>query len=102
MTHDEFNLIVERRIEHIRKTLVSKGAEYTMHGDRLYNFKRAAKMDLDETPAEALKGMWKKHLVSVFDMIENPSIVSRHMIDEKIGDSIIYLFLLEGVFMEDL
>jgi len=44
--------------------------------------------------------MMVKHLVSVFDLIEGRIPTSQEMIDEKIGDMINYLILLEAVLKE--
>lgn len=103
MNHEIFDVILNRRLTIIKKVLASKAKEYATH-DRFHNFKQAANMD-DETPERALKGMWKKHLVSVFDMIDNLDrgiVPTEKLIDEKIGDSINYLILLEGLLRERL
>jgi len=94
-----FNDLVAHRCEKIQATLCKKEEEYAINGDRFHNFRVAARMD-GETPEKALKGMWLKHLVSVFDMIAYPGDVTEYMIDEKIGDCINYLILLEGLLRE--
>jgi hypothetical protein len=99
MRVDEFNVIVESRIEKTRNLLIKKGVEYAGDGDRLYNFKRAAEI-LRTTPELALWGMFCKHLVSVIDMVEGRHQVTDKMIDEKIGDMITYLHILEAYFKE--
>lgn len=91
MTQAEFDIIVEERIAKIRKILKSKGDEYATE-DRMYNFKRTAQV-LDCTPQRALLGFLAKHWVSVMDIIEGKSLT----IDEKIGDCINYLILLEAL-----
>lgn len=101
MTHDEFDKLLNRRIDLIKKVLSSKAKEYATD-DRLHNFKRAAKI-AECSPAQALKGMLLKHLVSVFDLIDENAIdeiISANMVDEKIGDSINYLILLEALLVE--
>ena len=103
MNHEEFNFILQRRLSLIGGVLASKAEEYATT-DRFHNFKRSANMD-NETPERALKGMWKKHLVSVFDIIDKLDegiTPTEKMIDEKIGDSINYLILLEGLLKERL
>jgi hypothetical protein len=99
MKIDEFNAVVESRIEKTRNLLIKKGVEYAGDGDRLYNFKRAAEI-LRTTPELALWGMFAKHLVSVIDMVEGRHQVTDKMIDEKIGDMITYLHILEAYFKE--
>lgn len=111
MTADQFDVILNQRLDKIRETLASKGSEYASPSDRLHNFKRAAAIR-GITPAKALEGMWTKHLVSVLDMIDDDARtrlvmcsgvqggVTRTRIDEKIGDAINYLILLEAVLIE--
>ena len=100
MNNTEFEKILDTRIKAIRETLAGKAKEYASE-DRLYNFKRAAEID-QTTPKNALKGMWLKHVVSVLDLISGKLERSEHMINEKIGDSVNYLILLEAVLKEKL
>ena len=100
MKAEEFNKILEQRTESIKSVLAQKGGEYAT-GDRLYNFKRAAEIGR-ATPAKALWGMFAKHLVSVVDMVEGTRPFDEDMINEKIGDSVNYLILLEGILKESL
>ncbi|HSH25907.1 MAG TPA: hypothetical protein VLA13_10280 [Massilibacterium sp.] len=44
--------------------------------------------------------MATKHLVSVIDMVESNEVHDPEYIDEKIGDMINYLILLEGILKE--
>jgi len=96
----DFNEVVEARIEKIRKVLANKAGEYAKNDDRYHNFNTAARI-LGTTPEKALKGMLVKHEVSVMDLIdwaENcPEKLTSGLIDEKIGDNINYLILLEGM-----
>jgi hypothetical protein len=100
MNNTDFEKILDTRIKAIRETLAGKAKEYAS-ADRLYNFKRAAEID-QTTPEAALKGMWLKHVVSVLDLISGKLERSEHMINEKIGDSVNYLILLEAVLKEKL
>lgn len=98
-----FDDLVERRIGIIRKLLRSKGTEYIRNNDRFHNFKTAARINNESTP-KALWGMACKHLVSVMDIIQDTDkgkVVNQGLIDEKIGDMINYLILLEGVLKND-
>lgn len=96
-----FDKIVERRILAITTTLASKAKEYAKE-DRLHNFKVAARR-LNCTPERALIGMMEKHAVSVMDIVED---IGRGIswpvavIEEKIGDHINYLILLEALLKE--
>ena len=98
MNTDQFNEIIEDRLASIKHVLGSKAREYAI-GDRLYNFKRAGKI-LRTTPQKALAGMFVKHLVSVLDLVEGSLEPTEYMIEEKIGDAINYLILLEAVLKE--
>lgn len=83
----------------MKSVLAIKADEYASSADRLHNFKTAAKM-LDTTPEVALVGMAIKHAVSVQDMVIQPEIITPELIDEKIGDCINYLVLLEALMLE--
>jgi hypothetical protein len=97
----KFDAIVDSRIEKIKKVLTTKAEEYA-RGDRLHNFKAAALVD-GETPERALWGMYKKHLISVRDLIKDVDegkTPQKKLFDEKIGDSINYHILLEALLLE--
>ncbi len=99
MNHDRFNILLEERIDKIRAILKSKAVEYATE-DRFHNFKRAATI-LGESPEDALIGMFIKHLVSVLDIAQDTSIPAPPgMWDEKIGDAINYLILLDALYRE--
>ena len=107
MDSKTFDLILKQRILNMKRILASKGKEYASNNDRLYNFKRAGQIKR-ESPEAAWLGMFSKHLVSILDLIENPDTVLTskkkpvEYIDEKIGDAINYLVLLEGLVLERL
>ena len=102
MTTPEFLKLVADRLEKIQETLGRKGKEYA-RGDRLSNFKRAASIQR-MSPEKAWLGIWAKHLVSILDMIDDIeqgcSNAPMELWDEKIGDSVNYLILLEGLVWE--
>lgn len=100
MNKQHFLSILERRLEQTRATFYKKNEEYGI-GDVFHNFKVAARID-NTTPIKALRGFDLKHRVSIQDMVDNPNIVTEAMIDEKIGDCITYLCILEGLFREHL
>lgn len=79
-----------------------KKKEYTGdHEDRLSAFKIAASLQ-DCTPQRALVGMMAKHIVSSYDMCyaKNTSF-TKELWDEKITDSLNYLFLLAAIIKEE-
>lgn len=99
MTSEQFKTILDSRLSSIRSVLGQKAKEYAI-GDRLYNFKRAAEI-LRQTPQQALAGMLMKHVVSVLDLVEGSIPATEHMINEKIGDAINYMILLEALLKEE-
>lgn len=99
MTNDVFNTILDSRLQKIRDVLAVKGEEYASNDDRLHNFKEAAKF-LCTTPIKACLTFLTKHLVSVVDLTERVA-APYHLVDEKIGDAINYLVLLEALFVEE-
>jgi len=105
MNKDKFDEIVERRTRKIVETLTTKTKEYADNDDTFHTFNLAARI-AGTTPEEALKGMMLKHIVSVFDLIEWSYIdegrLNEAIIDEKIGDTINYLVLLEGMMKHQL
>lgn len=100
MTEKEFEDIFERRIQLMKSVMLKKKAEYATEVDRLHNFDRAAKM-LNCTKAQALMGMLSKHLVSILDIVDARKPVTIEVIEEKIGDAINYLSLLEAILKEN-
>ena len=103
MNAEDFDKIVAARMAWCRQTLCAKGDEYAREGDRLWNFKVAARK-LNCHPAEALAGMMVKHTVSVDDIIDGLAkgvVPPKELVAEKIGDSIDYLLLLEGLIEEE-
>ncbi len=101
MTHSDFDLLLEARIRKTKSVLALKAGEYATT-DRLHNFKRSGQIR-NRTPEDALLGMWTKHVTSLFDIVDDIAIgklASVAMVDEKIGDTITYLILLEALIAE--
>lgn len=97
---ERFDAIVEKRIEVIRKSLISKGKEYANKAitkDRMYNFKRGAEI-AGTTPTRVLLGYWLKHITStidLFDQIDAGVIPSKELVEEKLMDMINYAILAD-------
>lgn len=103
MNNTEFEKIIAEQFDSCRETLLKKAEEYADDTDRLHNFKIAAKLQ-GVTPLTALGGMMAKHTVSVYDLIrrhENGFEIKKEMWDEKIGDSINYFLLMQGLLAEE-
>ena len=101
MTQAEFNLILEKQMEKCEVILGKKTKEYTGDNpDRLSAFKIAASMQGCK-PERALAGMMAKHIVSLYDMCyADRETFDMTTWDEKITDSLNYLFLLKAIVEE--
>jgi hypothetical protein len=105
MTGEQFDLLVKERCEKIISTLSEKGKEYRRNDNPFHNFDRVAERRKIE-PATALYGMYMKHEQSVNDIVDDLEtegiIPSKEMLEEKIGDAINYLILLEGIIKREM
>ena len=97
MNQKEFDALLNQRLAKIKDILQSKGTGYSFNNDRLHNFKVAARITGESSP-QALWGMALKHLVSMEDLIKGRLENTRGNVDEKLGDMINYLILLEALF----
>ena len=100
MNEQRFNELIAKRIGKCTDVLVNKAFEYAHPEDRLHNFKVAAKLQ-GISPREAIRGMMSKHTVSIYDMCANDRVYSDELWDEKLTDSINYLFLLEAIVADE-
>jgi len=102
MNHIEFNKLLKEILERTTNVLETKSDEYSTDEDKLHNFKRAGKM-LGCTPERALIGMWTKHIISILDIVDAKDDGIEpdwERVEEKIGDAINYLILLEALIKE--
>lgn len=102
MTQKDFDKLFDRVTGTCREILCSKNKEYARGGDKLSNFKKAAGAQ-GCTPEMALRGMWMKHIISVSDYIDDLEKGIEHSEaawDEKVIDSLNYLFLLKALLKE--
>jgi len=103
MNVKDFNEMLEARIKKTREVLAAKNKEYASDVDKLHNFKRAGKM-LQIAPEYALVGMMVKHTISILDIVDkinnNKEYPTKEMIEEKVGDNVNYLILLEALIKE--
>ncbi len=100
MTSEVFNQHLQHMQEVTVDTLMNKAKEYATDGDRLHNFKVASAVQ-GVSPTAALAGMMAKHTVSVYDMIGTGDVYPMDLWEEKIKDSINYLFLLWALLHEE-
>lgn len=103
MNYKRFNKLLKKRLAQITTVLESKSVEYSTTSDKLYNFKRAAEV-MRCSDTRALWGMYMKHFVSIQDIIEKIDNSGDYppveLLEEKIGDAINYMILLEAIIKE--
>lgn len=101
ITQGEFNLVFEKQVIRCADTLQRKTKEYTGDSpDRLSAFKIAAVMQ-GCSQERALAGMMAKHIVSLYDMCyADNKTFEMGVWDEKITDTLNYLFLLKAIVEE--
>jgi hypothetical protein len=98
----EFELVLQDRIGKIKTVLGQKAGEYARGIDRLHNFKRVARIKNCTVPDACMDGFCK-HLVSILDMVDDfreGKVHNMALWEEKIGDAINYLILLEAILKE--
>lgn len=108
MTKGDFSdKIVANRLELIKKVLVSKSTEYAPDIDNAFhNFEVAKDLSFHSSREKAAWEMMVKHLVSIKDLLDMCDVrsfagnVTPELIQEKFGDTINYLILLEGMVNE--
>lgn len=104
MDYSEFDKLYNKIKTRIDKLLIVKSDEYSRGSDRLHNFKRASDT-LGISSESTLVGMWIKHIVSVLDIVDDIQFNNKYpdtdKLEEKIGDSIAYLILLEALIKEN-
>lgn len=100
MKYNDFNNLLELQFETCKAVLNKKAKEYApnVEGDRLEAFKTAANLQ-HKTPIQALAGQMSKHTISLFEMAEREC-DDMDLWEEKIVDSINYLFLLKGLLID--
>lgn len=100
MTTETFNRIVDEQLKYCKELLNSKGQEYNVENDeKLDNFFRG--QFLAGMQQERVCVMYMlKHIVSIYQMSENPDGYSKAKWIEKITDTINYLLNLRCILEE--
>ena len=102
MLHKDFDILTRKRFDKCRKTLLIKANEYAGEEERLQNFKDGA-VFTHTTPAQYTLALVTKHFMSLRDYIVlHDDDITQYIVDEKIGDIINYMLLLEAVLTEEL
>ena len=101
MTREDFSNRVEKRIDLVRQSLLTKHKEYAKDDNVFRNFDEAAGgLSLHGSSAEVLWSYMTKHLVSIKDIVADNKSADPAIVSEKIGDVINYLILLEAMLNE--
>ena len=98
-TRSSRNKTLKKRLHLVESVLGNKAKEYAVSDDRLHNFRVAAKIQ-DVSVPKAIWWFMLKHLVSVKDLVDGNIKPTTPLVEEKIGDMINYLILLEGAFKD--
>lgn len=104
MNTEEFNKVINERTEKIKKILTSKAKEYANQktDDRLHNFNKGSKIT-GQQREDVLMGFAMKHWISVTDILDKMregQLPSKELLDEKLGDWIIYMCILEASIID--
>jgi hypothetical protein len=107
MTRKQFvEDVVQRRVQLIKDVLQSKNEEYAGQEDVFKAFTESLPLSFHDTKQAVAWEFMVKHLQSVKMIIEARSksgkIPDEKVLEEKIGDAINYLILIEGMFKEDM
>ena len=98
MTEKEFQDVLTTRLTKIEETLSSKAEEYATDNDKLHNFNVGARLT-GQTREKVLWGFAIKHYISfldILDSLDKGKLPTEAIVDEKIGDLINYLVLVEA------
>ena len=107
MTRKQFvEDVVQRRVQLIKDVLQSKNEEYAGQEDVFKAFTESLPLSFHDTKQAVAWEFMVKHLQSIKMIIEARSksgkIPDEKVLEEKIGDAINYLILIEGMFKEDM
>ena len=98
----------EQHYQHLSKLvegmLIKKRAEYATEEDRISNFKQMCSLT-HHSPAENAANYWLKHISSTYDICVNASqgiLPTQERLEEKITDSIAYLYLIYACLQEQM
>ena len=107
MTRKQFvEDVVQRRVQLIKDVLQSKNEEYAGQENVFKAFTESLPLSFHDTKQAVAWEFMVKHLQSIKMIIEARSksgkIPDEKVLEEKIGDAINYLILIEGMFKEDM
>jgi hypothetical protein len=94
MTTQEFSDYLTRRLKRIADTLDNKHQEYADRDNNFSNFQKGAEI-LKCSKEEVMLMYATKHLVSVIEITQGKA-ATKAQIEEKFGDLVNYLILIEA------
>jgi len=102
MKINKFKELLEKRFNKTRKVYSKKMNEYANDLDVFLSFKKGVGFSFQNTPEGVAWEYACKHFESIKTIISKlpDEIPSDELIDEKIGDAINYLIILEGLIKE--
>ena len=102
MTYDKFMELLEQRFNKTRKTYSTKMIEYANVNDVFESFKKGVGFSFHDTPEGVAWEYACKHFESIKTIISKcpGEVPTDELLEEKIGDAINYLIILEGLIKE--
>tara|TARA_B100000902_G_C27182464_1_gene849661 strand:- start:345 stop:659 length:315 start_codon:yes stop_codon:yes gene_type:complete len=102
MKTKDFNKLLESRFKKTRETYSRKMNEYATDLDVFQSFKEGVGFSFQDTPEGVAWNYASKHFESIKNIISKipNEIPSHELVDEKIGDAINYLIIIEGLIKE--
>jgi hypothetical protein len=98
----DFKNLLEKRFEKTRKTYSIKMNEYATDLDVFQSFKKGVGFSFHDTPEGVAWEYACKHLECIKTIISKlpDEVPTDELLEEKIGDAINYLIILEGLIKE--
>ncbi len=102
MTYDKFMELLEKRFNKTRETYSTKMIEYANVNDVFESFKKGVGFSFHDTPEGVAWEYACKHFESIKTIISKcpEQVPTDELLEEKIGDAINYLIILEGLIKE--
>jgi len=101
MTRDQFDLFLLSFFNRTQKILTSKSKEYASDADIFLSFKKGTGFSFHNEAEKVAYEYLCKHLESIKTMLDNlDKPPNKDYIEEKIGDAVNYLIIIEGLIKE--
>ena len=102
MTYDKFMELLEERFNKTRETYSTKMIEYANVNDVFESFKKGVGFSFHDTPEGVAWEYACKHFESIKTIISKcpGEVPTDELLEEKIGDAINYLIIIEGLIKE--